>query len=68
MQTDVRSLFARQILPVLRAVPVTDDTARRAQALLRDWDGSMTIDAPQPLIFNAWIAFLLWRRAGRSRA
>jgi penicillin amidase len=57
MQTDVRSDFARQILPTLLSVPLTDDTARRAQALLRDWDGSMTVDAPQPLIFNAWIQY-----------
>jgi penicillin amidase len=57
MQVDVQSSFARQILPTLLAVPMADDTARRTQALLHDWDGSMTIDAPQPLIFNAWIAW-----------
>ena len=55
MQVDVHSHFARQVLPTLLAVPITEDTARRAQQLLRDWDGSMTIDAPQPLIFNAWM-------------
>jgi penicillin G amidase len=61
MQVDVHSPFARQILPVLLAVPVTEDTPRRAQALLRDWDGSMTTDAPQPLIFNAWVHFFYGR-------
>ena len=40
----------------------------RAQALLRDWDGSMTMDAPQPLIFNAWIARVLRPRAARRPA
>ena len=55
MQIDVHSNFARQVLPMLLAVPATEDTARRAQGLLRDWDGAMTIDAPQPLIFNAWL-------------
>jgi penicillin G amidase len=56
MQIDVRSSFARQILPVLLAVPASEaDTARRAQGLLKDWDGSMTVDRPQPLIFNAWV-------------
>jgi penicillin amidase len=55
MQLDVRSNFARQILPVLLAVPAADDAARRVQALLRGWDGSMMLDAPQPLIFNAWV-------------
>ena len=57
MQTDVRSDFAHQVLPALLSVPLSDDTARRAQSLLRDWDGSMTVDAPQPLIFNAWIQY-----------
>ncbi len=55
MQVDVHSRFARQVLPVLLSVPMTQDTARRAQQLLRDWDGSMRTDAPQPLIFNAWM-------------
>ncbi len=55
MQTDVASTFARDILPALRAVPPPDGIAGRAQALLATWDGSMTQDAPQPLIFNAWI-------------
>lgn len=57
MQVDVRSTFARLLLPTLTAVPVTEDTARRAQALLRDWDGGMTVDAPQPLIFTAWTQY-----------
>jgi penicillin amidase len=55
IQTDVRSEFARQILPALLAVSGAGEQAMRAQALLRDWDGSMTVDAPQPLIFNAWV-------------
>jgi len=57
MQTDVHSDFAHQILPALVGVPLTDDLARRSQALLRDWDGRMTADAPQPLIFNAWTQY-----------
>jgi penicillin amidase len=61
MQVDVHSPFAHQVLPMLLAVPVTEDTARRAQALLRDWDGTMTIDAPQPLIFNAWTHYFYGR-------
>jgi penicillin G amidase len=56
MQIDVRSDFARQILPALLAVPAPGaDLAKRAQALLKDWDGSMLTDRPQPLIFNAWV-------------
>jgi penicillin amidase len=55
MQTDVQSSFARQVLPVLLAVPGAEGIAGKAQALLRGWDGSMTTEASQPLIFNAWI-------------
>jgi penicillin G amidase len=55
IQIDVRSSFARQILPVLLAVPAIEDLPGRAQSLLRGWDGGMTTDAPAPLIFNAWM-------------
>jgi penicillin amidase len=55
-QTDTVSEFARQVLPTLRATPVSEGTAARAQALLKGWDGTMAIDTPQPLIFNAWVA------------
>jgi penicillin G amidase len=55
MQTDVVSTFAQRILPALRALPPQPDAAGRAQALLANWDGAMTMDAPQPLIFNAWV-------------
>ncbi len=55
MQTDVVSTFAQRILPALRAVPPQPGAAGQAQALLASWDGAMTMNAPQPLIFNAWI-------------
>jgi penicillin amidase len=48
MQTDVASTYAAALLPRLRGVP-------GAVALLRDWDGAMTLNAAQPLIFNAWM-------------
>jgi len=67
MQVDVVSTFAQQVLPALLAVPAQPGTAGRAQALLKGWDGAMTMDAPQPLIFNAWITrfyALLLRRHG----
>ncbi len=66
MQTDVNSVFARQILPTLTEVPVAGAPAR-LQALLRGWDGGMERDRPQPLIFNAWVAAfyrLVLTRAG----
>ena len=48
MQTDVVSTYAAALLPTLRVVP-------GAPRVLRDWDGAMTEDAPQPLIFAAWM-------------
>jgi penicillin amidase len=54
MQNDVVSTFAQEILPTLRAV-VPSQAAAPAHALLRDWDGSMAADAPQPLVFHAWL-------------
>jgi len=55
MQADAVSAFAQQVLPVLRAIPVPDGLAGSAFALLADWDASMAMDRPQPLIFNAWM-------------
>ncbi len=55
MQTDVVNTFARQVLPVLLAVPGVTGTSDKALALLRGWDGSAAMDQPAPLIFNAWM-------------
>jgi penicillin amidase len=55
MQLDVTSVFAQDLLPRLLAVPLpANDTEATARALLRNWSGEMTMDTPQPLIFNAW--------------
>jgi penicillin amidase len=55
MQNDVVSPFARDVLPVLLSVQPSQ-AAARAHALLRDWAGDMAADAPQPLLFHAWMA------------
>jgi penicillin amidase len=55
MQVDVVDLFAQDLLPALRAVPRANDLAGRAAALFDTWDGAMRMDAPQPLIFAAWM-------------
>ena len=45
MQTDVGSVFAASMLPILRAAaPVFDG-----------WNGDMTMESPQPLVFNLWL-------------
>jgi len=53
MQADDVSVFAHDILPILRALPREGGLTGQAQALLAGWDGTMAMDAPQPLIFNA---------------
>ena len=55
MQADVVDLAARDLLPKLRDVPAPEPPAKAALALLADWDGSASREAPQPLIFNAWM-------------
>ena len=56
MQADVVNMFARQVLPDLLALPGVTGREAAALSLLRDWDGSATMDRPQPLIFNAWMS------------
>lgn len=55
MQNDVTSLLARDLLPVLRAVPPPPGLPARAHALLEGWNGEMLAEAPQPLIHHAWM-------------
>ncbi len=59
MQVDALSLFARETLPFLLSLRRPSWPAGDARDLLLGWDGSMTPDAPQPLVFNAW-----WREFG----
>jgi penicillin G amidase len=55
MQADVTSLFARALLPHLLTVPPPPGAAGVALRLLAGWNGAMVVDAPQPLIFQAWM-------------
>ncbi len=55
MQVDTLSVFARDTLPRLRALDIAEGLPRRAHALLAGWNGDMHPDAPQPLIFHAWM-------------
>ena len=76
MQADHVSLVARQLLPYLLRLSFDSmgdkDNQRSVEAidLLRDWDGTMDKNLPQPLIFEAWLAkthqLLLVDRAGQS--
>ncbi|GAB0119280.1 penicillin acylase family protein [Acidisoma sp. 7E03] len=56
MQMDVVSNFAQRLLPVLKTVSLPpQDPAAAALTLLQSWDGRMSADLPQPLIFDAWM-------------
>ncbi len=72
MQVDITSDMARQMLPALLSVPAPPGLAGAARALLEGWDGTMAMDRPQPLIFQAWMdrfyAALLRRTGGDGAA
>ncbi len=55
MQADAGSEYARQLVPVLRAVAQSDELAGRAAAQLDNWDGTMARELAAPLVFNAWL-------------
>jgi penicillin amidase len=55
IQGDVLSLAAQELLPLVRDTTPKSDTAKQALALLRNWNGEMAADRPEPLIFNAWM-------------
>lgn len=61
LQTDSVSLMARRLLPAMLAgLPAQQAaTGRRAVELLRAWQGEMRADAPQPLLFAAWLRELV---------
>lgn len=55
MQADHLSLVARELLPFLLSVKPNSDEAQEALELLKNWDGVMDKDRPEPLIFDAWL-------------
>ncbi len=61
IQMDVVSLAARELLPLLLKTNPKDELSRQALALLAAWDGAMSADRAEPLIFTAW-----WRELARA--
>ena len=56
IQLDSRSAMARDLLPLLLAGAMPQNAmAKNALALLRQWDGTMDRNRPEPLIFLAWM-------------
>ncbi|MFS2010050.1 penicillin acylase family protein [Azospirillum sp. CT11-132] len=58
-QMDIVSLPARDFLPELLKYPSPPGLANDAAALLRNWDGRMDRNRPEPLIFTAWMRELV---------
>lgn len=60
IQGDVVSLAARDLMQALRALAPQPSTnaGKIALARLTAWDGTMNADAPEPLLFHAWLRHL----------
>ncbi|TMH65149.1 MAG: penicillin acylase family protein, partial [Betaproteobacteria bacterium] len=61
MQADVVSLAARELLPRMVAIQGKSIEADEVLKWLAAWDGTMSPERPEPLIFNAW-----WREFARG--
>lgn len=56
MLRDVVDEYAVDMLPLILAQTTpASDAAKSALSLLKEWDGAMAMDKPQPLIFAAWM-------------
>jgi penicillin amidase len=60
MHADPVSLAMQEALPYLLSTTPRNETARRALALLGQWNGEMQRDRPEPLIAAAW-----WRELAK---
>lgn len=54
MQADVVSLAARNLLPRMVAIQGRSIEAGEVLKWLAAWDGAMSVERPEPLIFTAW--------------
>jgi penicillin amidase len=54
LQADVISLQAREMMALLKSAQPLTSAGGDALARLLAWDGAMTVDRPEPLLFHAW--------------
>ncbi|MCC7273251.1 MAG: penicillin acylase family protein [Alphaproteobacteria bacterium] len=59
IMSDIRSLAAADLLPILLPIARSSERTAPAVALLGGWDGAMDRDRPEPLIFTAWLRELM---------
>ncbi len=55
LQSDQMSLMMKEVLPALLKARALSSTGTDALAVLRSWDGTMSIDAAAPAIALAWV-------------
>jgi penicillin G amidase len=58
MQADHLSLDVKELQPFIATIAPANDWARQAQAMLMKWDGVMTKDRAEPLIYTAFLSAL----------
>ena len=61
IQMDTRSMSARDLLPLLLAIPARSDAQDGARKHLGDWDGDLAADDEAAALFNAWCAAIARR-------
>lgn len=54
LQRDTVSTAARELLPLMLAVPAKNPRAAKAVAMLKSWKHEMKRDRPEPLIYATW--------------
>jgi len=55
MQADDTSTMALELLPLMLGTKPVGDAAKMALAKLKAWDGKMSIEGAEPLIFSGWM-------------
>ena len=62
IQLDVKSLVAQTLVPIMTAIsPPEHPIAAQALTLLKQWDGLMDRNRPEPLIYTEWMRQLYAR-------
>lgn len=55
VQSDTISLAAKELSPLMTKIDGSSDLEKTALEMLRQWNGDMDADRPQPLIYAAWL-------------
>jgi penicillin amidase len=63
MQTDINSVLAKKILPLMKKlIRVNNDSdAQKALDLVLSWDGNLQTDLAAPAIYNTWLVRFMYQ-------